>query len=261
MKIDGKTQIYGILGDPIQQVAVPELLNSMYSKQSINKVLVPFHVHQNTLETVILGLKNIQNFKGAIITMPHKTEIIQYLDEVSDEVQKTGACNVIKKTADGIIKGTLLDGKGFIQGLKSHNFTVESKNVFIQGCGGAATAIIFALCENGIQKLSIYNRTKSKVIVLIHKLKTLYPTIDISYSDTISGDIDILINATSVGMHENDQPLLSLYNLSSEALVADIITNPQMTCTLKKAKEKGCKIYKGIAMLEGQLELMNAFME
>ncbi len=261
MKIDGKTKIYGILGDPIHQVAAPELLNSIYEKEGVNKVLVPFHVHANALETVITGLKNTQNFKGAIITMPHKTAIVKYLDEASEEVQKVGACNVIKRTADGKIIGTLLDGKGFIQGLKSHNHTVTSKNVFIQGCGGAAAAIIVALCDNGVQKISIFNRTKSKVVTLIHTLKKLYPTLDVAYSDHISKDIDIVINATSVGMHENDQPLLSLSNLPAEALVAEIITNPQMTCTLQLAKAQGCKIHKGIAMLEGQLELMNEFME
>ncbi|PTX58390.1 shikimate dehydrogenase [Kordia periserrulae] len=260
MKIDGKTKIYGILGDPIKQVATPELMNSIFKKNGENKVLIPFHVNQVSLELTIQGLKKIQNFKGAVITMPHKVEILKYLDETSDEVKMIGACNVIKRTPEGIIKGELLDGKGFIQGLKSNNHFVESKRVFLLGCGGAASAIAFALCENKIQKLSIFNRTKSKAMKLIDKLTKAYPNIDISYSDNVSNDLNILINGTSVGMKESDKPLLSLSNLNSNTLVADIIISPEMTCTLKQATQKGCQIHKGIAMLEGQIKLMNEFM-
>jgi len=260
MKIDGKTEIYGILGDPIKQVAGPRLMNAIYERNRDNKVLIPFHVNQDSLKSVINGLKKIQNFKGAIITMPHKIEVVKYLDEASDEVKMIGACNVIKRTSEGIIKGELLDGKGFIQGLKNNKHFVESKKVFLLGCGGAASAIAFALCKNKIHQLSIFNRTKSKAMKLIDKLTKAYPTIDISYSDHVSNDLDILINGTSVGMKEGDKPLLSLSNLDPNTLVVDIIISPEMTCTLKEAIQKGCKIHKGIAMLEGQLELMNEFM-
>ena len=261
MKIDGKTEIYGILGDPIKQVATPELMNSIYRKNGLNKVLIPFHVNQNSLESTITGLKKIQNFKGAVITMPHKAEIVKYLDEASDEVKQIGACNIIKRTPDGIIKGSLLDGKGFIQGLKNHNHSIESKSVFLLGCGGAASAIAFALCENKIKSLTIYNRTKTKAIKLIDKLKSIYSDIEISFSNKIPKGVDILINGTSVGMKENDKPLLSLSDLDSKTLVTEIIISPEMTCTLKKGIEKGCQIHKGIAMLEGQIRLMNEFMD
>jgi len=116
------------------------------------------------------------------------------------------------------------------------------------GCGGAASAIAYALCENNIKNLTIYTRTKTKALDLIEKLKSTYTDIEISFSANISKEIDILINGTSVGMKENDKPLLSLSNLSSDSLVAEIIISTEMTCTLKKATEKGCKIHKGIAL-------------
>jgi shikimate dehydrogenase len=261
MKIDGSTKIYGIIGDPIKHVAVPKLMNALYEKNAENKILIPFHVKQYSLESIINGLKKIQNFKGAVITMPHKTEIVKYIDEAPNEVQRIGACNVIKRTTKGTIKGDLLDGNGFVQGLKSNNHSLKAKNIFLLGCGGAASAISYALCENKIKKLAIYNRTKSKAIKLIEKLKLAYPNIEIYYNDNISKDIDILINATPVGMKENDKPILSLSNINSKTLVAEIITSPEITCTLKAALEKGCKIHKGIAMLEGQIKLMNEFMD
>ncbi|WP_298507752.1 hypothetical protein [uncultured Kordia sp.] len=261
MKIDGKTAMYAILGDPIAHVAAPRLMNAIFQESNENKVLIPFHVHDNGLQSVVEGLKNIQNFKGAVITMPHKTEIIKYVDEVSTEALRIGACNVIKRTPDGLIKGTLLDGNGFIEGLKKYNYTLTEKHIFLLGAGGAAAAIAFALCENGIKKLTIYNRTDTKALLLIEKLKRFYPSIDISYSNHISNDIDVLINSTSVGMKISDKPVLSLTNLNPNTLVADIITHPEITCTLQKAKELGCTIHTGIEMLEGQIKLIKEFMD
>ncbi|MEC3908827.1 hypothetical protein VOI54_17500 [Tamlana sp. 2201CG12-4] len=261
MQINGKTKVYGILGDPIHQVTTPELMNSIFDNKKENKVLLPFHVDKHGLKSTINGLKSIQNFKGAVITMPHKIEIVKYLDEVSNEVKRAGACNVIKRTHKGLLKGDLLDGKGFIEGLRQHNHSIKSKNIFLLGAGGAASGIAHALCEIGINKLTIYNRSKPKALLLIQSLKAIHSNIEIDYNNQILQDTDVLINATSVGMNENDQPLLSLSNLDSNTLVAEIIISPAMTCTLKRAIEKKCKIHYGIAMLEGQIKLMNEFMD
>ena len=262
MNIDGKTEVYGIIGDPIRQVAAPKLMNSVYGGRKENKVLVPFHVNSQSLAATIHGLRCVQNFKGAVITMPHKTEIVKLLDEASDEVKMVGACNVIKRAPDGSIHGDLLDGKGFVQGLKNHHHTLKDKTVFLQGCGGAASAIAFSLCENEIQKLLIFNRTQSKALRLIDQLKKRYPIIDISFSGTIPSDTNLYINGTSVGMQARDRPLFPLDNLGiRDLLVADIITSPEMTCTLKEATQQGHQIQKGIAMLEGQIELMHQFMD
>ncbi len=260
MIIDGKTEIYGILGDPIKHASAPSLLNAVFKKNKENKVLIPLHVNHHSLQSVMEGLKSTQNFKGAVITMPHKKAVLKYLDKASEQVKKIGACNVIKRASDGMIEGELLDGHGFIQGLRKHNHHIESKKVFLLGCGGAASAIAFTLCESSIQRLSIFNRTKTKADTLIEDLKAAYPDVEVLFSDDIPGDTDILINGTSVGMEETDKPLLSLSNLKSHSLVADIIIKPEMTCTLKEAIKKGCKIHKGIAMLEGQIELMHTFM-
>lgn len=261
MEINGKTKIYGILGDPIQQVATPKLMNTIFEEKKESKVLIPLHVDKHSLKSTIDGVKHIQNFKGAVITMPHKREIVKYLDEASEEVQKVGACNVIKITSKGLVKGALLDGNGFIEGLKTHRHSIESKNVFLLGAGGAASGIAYSLCLNGIRKLAIYNRSKIKAYALIERLKVYYPHIEIGYKDQISMDTDVLINATSVGMKENDEPILSLSDINSNTLVAETIISPEITCTLKKAMGKGCETHKGIAMLEGQIKLMNEFMD
>ena len=106
MKINGKTEIYGILGDPIKQVATPELMNSIYKKDGENKVLIPFHVNQVSLGLTIQGLKKIQNFKGAVITMPHKVEVLKYIDEAINRRRKIDS--IYRQELEGIDKARVV---------------------------------------------------------------------------------------------------------------------------------------------------------
>ena len=128
------------------------------------------------------------------------------------------------------------------------------------GAGGAASGIAFALCRHAIDQLLIFNRSPKKAEILIARLKTYYPLVEISYASQISNIQDLLINATSVGMHERDRPPLSLSKLDSSTLVAEVIIRPEMTCTLKEAIMRGCTIHQGIHMLKAQIRLMLDFM-
>ena len=259
--INGRTEIFGILADPVHQVSTPELINRFFEERNENKVLIPYHVNKESIKVVIEGLRRTKNFKGAVITMPHKTNIVNLLDYKTEEVIQVNACNVIKRTEDGKIKGNMLDGKGFLKGLKKSNFTIKDKSVFLIGAGGAASGIAFSLCKSGINHLSIFNRTKSKAELLIKKLKAVNPNIRIDFSDKVTDKIDLLINGTSIGMKETDKLPISLNGLNKNTLVAEVIIRPEITITLKEAQKKGCKIHTGIHMLESQLELMVEFMK
>ena len=258
--INGETEIYGILADPVHHVSAPELMNKLFIERGDNKVLVPLYVDKNSLESVLQGLKGMKNFKGAVITMPHKVNIVEFLDNKTEDVIQVNACNVIKRTERGEIIGAMFDGKGFVKGLEKSNFEVEGKSAFLIGAGGAASGIAYSLCENKIKKLTIFNRTKNRAKVLIENLKSVYPNINIVFSDKVTSEIDILINGTSAGMKETDSLPISLEELNNNILVAEVIIRPEITKTLKEALDKGCKIHKGIYMLEGQLELMLDFM-
>lgn len=260
MMVNGETEVYGILADPIHHVTAPELINDSFRSNHENKILIPFHVDEKSLKRVLEGLKNTENFKGAVITMPHKTSFVNLLDDTTEEVLQVNACNVIKRTRKGALIGDMLDGEGFVKGLTESNFNVRDKTAFLIGAGGAASGIAFALCKNGIKHLSIYNRTKRKADVLMKSLNEVYPEITIDFSEKIKEEIDLLINATSMGMKDTDTLPISLEGLTKDTLVAEVIIKPEITITLKEALAKGCKIHTGIHMLKHQIELMIAFM-
>lgn len=259
--VNGKTEVFGILAHPVAHVSAPELINHVFQKNGENKILVPYHVDEASLKAVVEGLKKTLNFKGAVITMPHKKSIVALLDHKTEAVLEVQACNVIKRTETGELIGDMLDGEGFVKGLEIAKCTVQDASVFLIGAGGAASGIAFSLCKHGVKQLYIYNRTKSKADALVNSLKASYPSVDIQFSEKITPNLDVLINATSVGMKETDPLPMSLEGLKENTLVAEVIIRPGMTITLKEALKKGCKIHKGIHMLESQIELMIQFMK
>jgi shikimate dehydrogenase len=260
-EINGATLLYAILGDPVEQVSTPGLINRIFSEKDQNKVLLPLHVKAESLKEVVSGLRSIGNFQGGVITMPHKKSIIPLLNAVSQEVEQTQACNVIRRTKEGKLHGHMLDGEGFITGLKEKGHKVQGRNVFLMGAGGAASGIAFALCRHGAEKIQLYNRSKDKAEELLARLKRYYPKVNLTLADQPDKAVNILINATSLGMREKDTPALSLEGLSQNTLVAEVIIRPELTCTLREAAQKGCTIHPGIHMLEAQIRLMLNFME
>lgn len=110
-KINGATEVMAIIADPVYQAGTPELANAVLTDKNLNQILVPFHVKSDGLSQVISSLRHIKNFVGAVISMPHKTEIIKLLDDLTPEAKQVGACNVIRRTTDGKLIGTMLVGK------------------------------------------------------------------------------------------------------------------------------------------------------
>lgn len=260
-EINGTTALYAILGDPVAQVSTPGLINRIFEGKNEKKVLLPLHVQANSLAEAVHGLRHIKNFRGAVITMPHKASIVPLLDDMSAEVTQTQSCNVIRRTQEGKLFGHMLDGEGFVAGLKAEGHAVAGKRALLMGAGGAASGIAFALCKYGVEQLLIYNRSPKKAEALIERLKAHYPQVAINFAGQVDKNIDLLINATSVGMKEDDTLLLSLDSLEPVTLVAEVIIRPEMTCTLKEADRLGCQTHPGIHMLTAQIRLMLKFME
>lgn len=258
-KINGATEIMAIIADPVYQASTPGLANAILAIENKNQILVPFHVKADGIIQVISSLRQINNFVGAVVSMPHKTEIIKLLDELTPEAKQVGACNVIRRNKDGKLTGTMLDGEGFVKGLLNAGHLVKSKNIFLVGAGGAASGIAFAVAKHGAERLRIFNRTKDKADNLIENIKTVFPNLNIEYSEKISSDDQIIVNGTSIGMKENDGLPISLFNVTESSIVADVVITPELTTFLNEAKKKNCIIHKGKPMLEGQIRLMLDF--
>ena len=259
-EITGKTKIYFIVADPIHQVKTPQLINQLLTARAIDGIMVPAHVSPAGLSDFVIGLKGVQNLGGVVVTVPHKTGIVQLCDALTPAAQAVGAVNVVRREADGRLVGDILDGKGFVTGLASKGITVKGCSAYLAGAGGAANAIAFGLLEAGVARLTIYNRTTAKVQEMIARLAVLYPAVKLSVGTDNPAGHDLVVNATSLGMAPNDPFPLNVEHLTSDQLVAEIIMKPELTPLLEAAQKKACRIHYGLPMLQSQIELMAAFM-
>jgi shikimate dehydrogenase len=259
MEIDGKTKLYAIVADPIEQVKTPQTLNALMRERQFNGVLVPMQVAPEKLSGWFEALRGIKNFGGLIVTVPHKQAIAKLCDEVSDAARLIGAVNVVRREPDGRMVGDILDGKGFVAGLRANDIEPAGKRVFLAGAGGAANAIAFALADAGAAELGIYNRTADKAHDLIARLRQVYPGFEAKAVGASPAGYDVVVNATSLGMKDGDPLSLDANALVSDQVVAEIIMKPETTALLAAAQARGCKIHYGLPMLRSQADLMAAF--
>ncbi|MEN6328900.1 MAG: shikimate dehydrogenase [Methanobacteriaceae archaeon] len=248
--ITGKTILVGIIGDPVEHSLSPPMHNAAFKHLEMDYVYVPFHVKKENLEKAIQGARSL-GIKGLNVTIPHKTAVIPYLDELDQAAQLIGAVNTIKFT-ENKVKGYNTDGVGAVKALEEIT-PVKDKTVVILGAGGAARALSFQLILNGIGKLVIANRTLQKAMELALDIQT-----NLEFSPEVTdlrevelSSTDILINTTSVGMypHQDQAPLVRGEQMHPALVVHDVIYNPLQTNLLKEAESRGAETLNGTKML------------
>jgi shikimate dehydrogenase len=255
--IGGGTGLLAILGDPIAHAQAPTLVNAALAARGLDAVLVPLHVRAAELARVVAALRAVQNFRGAVVTMPHKEAAAALLDELSPEAREVGACNVIRRDAGGRLKGTMLDGEGFVAALRRAGHEPRAKRVFLAGAGGAAGAIAFALARHGAAALTIHNRTAARGEALASRLRAARPGFDVRVAGAGPAAHDLAINATSLGLRDGDALPFDARDLRPETIVAEIVI--RATPLLAEARRRGCPVVEGRPMLEEQVEQMVEF--
>lgn len=195
-------------------------------------------------------------FAGLNVTIPHKVAVMEYLDELSREAELIGAVNTIK--INGGKRGYNTDGVGCTRALEENRIEVKGSKVLVLGAGGAARAIVYQLALEGAE-VSAANRTRDKAVELAYdvKEKTGLEIDVLDFNDaTIKkalSESNILINATSVGMHPREDETPVKKNLMNPDLVVmDLVYNPLKTKLLRDAKDVGCRTIDGVGMLVNQ---------
>ncbi len=249
------TKLVFLLGYPLGHSVSPAMHNHIFNKLGMDYCYLPVEVTPENLGPVFNGLSKI-NTGGFNVTIPHKIAILEYLDEIDPLAEKIGAVNTICVN-NGKTKGYNTDGEGFVQSLeKKGNLTVQGKNIFILGCGGAVRAMAMTLAFRGAGHIYICNRTQSKAEHLAREINekiTECATAVEQVKSTITTYLDtcdILINGTRLGMlpHTETSPLDASL-LRPHLVVADIVYNPLTTRFLQDAKHCGCTTVDGLGML------------
>ncbi|MDD1503586.1 MULTISPECIES: shikimate dehydrogenase [unclassified Lysinibacillus] len=243
---------FAVMGDPIEHSKSPAMHNAWFGEMSIDATYIPVHVSSENLESAVAGLKAL-GASGWNITIPHKTAIIPYLDELDELAKKMGAVNTVVRTKEGTLKGYNTDGVGFVRSLeeavgKSH----KDKPVLLIGAGGAARGIAFAMQQQGYTNLTIANRTVANAQAIVDEMGVGH-AISLAEAEELLADFSILVQMTSAGLATGNFSMpFSLERLAKGAIVADIVYNPLMTPFLKAAAEKGATVVTGLGMFVHQ---------
>ncbi len=258
--INGATRLYAIIGDPIDHVRVPTRFNERFAAAGRNAVCVPVQLPRAGFAAGMAGLKALANLDGFIVTAPHKAAMPRYCDVIEPGAQRVGAVNAVRRLADGRYAGTMLDGLGFVAGLRAQGHEPRGCRVFVMGAGGAAAAIGFALAEAGARAIRFGNRTPAHAAALAARIAEAFPACAVAAGPAAPDDVDIAVNATSLGLLPGDALPFDPAALRPGALVADVLMYPVPTALIAAADRAGFATHAGRHMLEGQLGLMADFL-
>jgi shikimate dehydrogenase len=242
------------LGQPVAGNPTQYMMEKAFAAAGIDWRYLTFEVPADKLAEAMLGVRAL-GLKGANFTIPHKVAVLQYLDELSKAAELMGAVNCVNRVGDKLI-GENTDGKGFVQSLREAT-DPAGKRVVILGAGGAARAIAVELALSGVAAITIVNRSAERgqpLANLLHerlKIEASFAPLPSEYE--VPAEVDIFINATSVGLGDSTARLpIAAASLRPELVVADVIFNPPDTWLIRTAAERGCKTIDGLGMLVNQ---------
>ena len=243
-----------VLGDPIGHSKSPLMMNHAFQQVGFEANYEALHVLPEQLADAIQWLRSI-DFIGANITIPHKVNVMKYIDEIDQHALAIGAVNTLVNH-NGYITGYNTDGLGYIHSLQHETATqLSNKHVLLVGAGGAARAIAYEFAQAGVKRIQIANRSverANELAALIHASCHSIcevEVISLEQIEDVINDQHIVVNLTPIGMTPNvDQTPIPLEWLHSKLIVSDTVYTPLETKLLQLAKQKGAQIHRGLGM-------------
>ncbi len=251
--INVDTQLCGVIGNPVKHSMSPAIHNAGYATQNLNYVYLAFEV--GDVGACLQGMRSMPNFRGLSVTIPHKLDVMEHLDEVETMAQHVGSVNTITND-NGRLIGSTTDGLGTTRAFDEAGVDIENKRVLFLGAGGAVRAVAFAMAERKPQNITILARTPSKVEPLVQDLAEKTDTkIKLGHLvDDVEMAIyehDILIQGTPLGMYPEHvgETCVPADLLRSNQVAFDMVYRPVKTQFLIDAESAGTKVILGTEML------------
>ena len=254
----GKTKNLGVMGWPVAHSLSPAMQQAAIEKAGIDYSYIAMPVEPEKLSQAVEGLKAM-HFAGWNVTIPHKRAIMPLLDEIDEDVAAIGAVNTVVNE-DGRLKGYNTDVLGFLRPFKTRGVKLEGTRALLLGAGGAARAVLWGLLREGAAAvaLAVRNREKGESLAAEFRCRTKAKISVCTFGSedykAALSTADILVNTTPLGMTPkvDEAPEVEWGRVKASAFVYDIIYTPAETRFLREAREHGCQIQNGEAMLAGQ---------
>ena len=243
---------FAVIGDPIDHSLSPTIHNAAYRELGIECTYIAYKVDKGELATGIESLKKIK-IAGFNVTIPHKIEMMRYLDNVDETCKKIGAVNTVLND-DGILRGFNTDMDGFLEPIKRKEIQIKNSKIFLLGAGGASRAIIAGFQKEGADNIVIANRTKEngdELARFSNEIGLDATSVQLNAMNELNSKFDFIVNASSLGL-KGEKNIIPSSLMDEQTTVYDIVYKPLKTDLINTAKEKNCKIIYGYEMLLGQ---------
>lgn len=260
--IDGRTQLIALFATPIGHSLSPTMHNLAFKKLGLNYAYMAFEVGNDQLEEVVKGMRAL-NIRGYNISMPNKTKILPYLDELADSAKFTGSVNTVVNE-NGKLTGHSTDGLGYVRNLKEHGISLKGKKMTLVGSGGAATSIAIEAAQAGLDELTIFARhdnffaNAEEIVRIINEdmkqanvKARIYPLENTEQLRAEMKSSDIFANGTGVGMKpmEGLSVIEDTSMLRSDLIVTDVIYSPAKSRLMEQAESVGATAINGLGMV------------
>ncbi|WP_175882568.1 shikimate dehydrogenase [Burkholderia sp. BCC0044] len=247
--ITGKTGVFFMVADPIEQVRTPEIFNQIFPLCDIDAVMVPLQVAPENLEATVRALFRSDTTRGMVLSIPHKTIAAGIVDRRSKGATVANAVNAIRRNASGELEGELFDGLGFVKSMDRYSMAYRGKSAFLVGAGGAASAIAAALVEGGVPHIGLYDPDTAKARQLAESLGKQYGVLVTVQDNNDPAGYELIINASPLGLKAGDPLPVPPDRLDAGAQVCDILMKNQPTPLLQAAIQQGKAVLPGFDML------------
>lgn len=251
--INGNTELIAHIGFPTHAFKAPMIYNPWFEKAGVNAIVVPMGCQAQDYPEFLRAVFKLANIRGALITMPHKVTTVGLLDEVFPTAAIAGACNAVRRTADGRLQGDMFDGEGFVRGVLRKGVKLAGARALVVGSGGVGSAIAASLAAAGVAGLSLFDVYAPSAEGLAGRLRQHYPALEVATGSNDPAGFDLVVNATPMGMNEGDAMPMDVSRIAASTFVGEVVMKTEMTAFLAAAKARGCAVQVGSDMLFEQI--------
>lgn len=251
--INGNTEIIAHIGFPTHAFKAPMIYNPWFEEAGINAIVVPMGCQARDYPALLRSIFKLTNIRGALVTMPHKVATVGLLDEVFPGAAIAGACNAVRRGADGRLQGDMFDGEGFVRGLKRKGFEPRGRRALVVGAGGVGCAIAASLAAAGVLEMDLFDLNEEATRGLARRLLEHYPKMTIRTGFKDPAGFELVVNATPMGMNAGDPLPIDMSRLDPSTFVGEVVMKSEMTAFLKAAQARGCPVQVGSDMLFEQI--------
>jgi shikimate dehydrogenase len=256
--ISGKTTLIAHIGYPTESFKAPMIYNPWFERKGVDAFVVPMGVKPEDFDQGFDSIFRFTNLRGALITMPHKVTVVGKMHEVTPAVHIAGACNAVLKREDGTLLGDQFDGAGFVRGVLRKGRQLDGASVLVSGSGGVGSAIAASLAAAGVKELALFDTRAESADALARRLRQHYPNMKVRTGSNDPAGLDVVVNATPLGMKPEDPLPFDVARISPDTFVGEVVMKSEYTPLLKAVRDKGCAVQVGTDML---FEMIPAYLE